>query len=259
MIEFIFLLLTPIFASDFRIASLDPASTEVLIASNLTKNIVATDEVSKNIANSTDFHVISRGQNVDYEKLIELKVTHVVAHELGFGALGAKLKQLGIPLLSLQNKRLSDLTSNLRLLEQTFRSSTPTVKDIDSQIQQLPRLDFATYLLQIDKSPLYVVGRENFINDGFAKCNLHNLVTVAGYPIWNKEMSLTKKPVFIFVMSDVIIKHSLKTIEDYWKKWSPTSKLKVIEADSFSRLTPTFIRSLNILCKELSAPEPSVL
>ncbi len=254
MFMIIFLYYSQVFCSELRIASLDPASSQLLIALNLNKIVVATDTLSHKIPNLTNTEISSNGLVVDYEKLVQQKISHVVAYDLGFTALTPKLKQLGIELVVLKNQKLADLIDNLKLLKTKFpEAKTTAIEQIEQQISALPQLKNLTYLLQIDFSPIYVAGKNTFIDDALAHCGLKNIVQTKGYPIWSKEQSTNTKANYIFVMSDVIKKQGQAKIESYWQSMNPTAKIKIIDADDFSRLTPKFVDSVEKLCFALNA------
>ncbi|MCB0349082.1 MAG: ABC transporter substrate-binding protein [Bdellovibrionales bacterium] len=253
MSTFVFLFYSLVFCSEIRIASLDPASSQLLIALNLHNLVVTADDLSHSLPQLKDVATSSKGLVVDYEKLLQMRVSHVVAYDLGFTSLEPKLHQLEIDLILLKNQKVTDLVMNLESLNTRFQAkSNLYIQSIKEQIAALPKVQKNTsYVLQIDYSPNYVAGNNNYLDDGLKYCGLKNTVKTKGYPVWGKEEILKSQVDYVFIMSDVIKKHGKKTVTNYWLELVPGAKIKTIDADEFSRLTPSFLHSLQKLCDSL--------
>lgn len=252
MLSLFFLLVTSqLYAAEFRIVSLDLASSETMVALNLNTKIIAVDTLSKKLPTFVNIPPVASGLKVDWEKIITLMPTHIVAYDLGFSDIERQSKKLGIKSIILKNKHMKDLIRNVETLENAFDLTNSTSIRIKKELEAFSSSLHATYFLQIDYSPTYLVGQNTFLADALSMCGLRNPIDKNGYILWQRELYLQQRPHWILIMDDVIKKHGQETIFNYWKKWHPTSKIKVIAADAFSRLSPYFLEKVKLLCSEL--------
>ncbi len=167
-----------------RIVSLDPATTEILIAIGAGKQLVGVDNASlhylppsfekelESLYKSGNITNIGNTYSgVDVEKVLSLKPSLVIGtYQWGFSSLSSVLKDYGIPVLLLPSyTSLNDLYTAIIMVGKAtghIKSAVSLVENMSSQLSYLEALvgnstkQNISYLLWIN--PTYVTGSDTF-------------------------------------------------------------------------------------------------
>ena len=170
-----------------RIVSLDPATTEILIAIGAGKQLVGVDNASlhylpprfenelKGLYKSGNVTNIGNTYSgVDVEKVLSLRPNLVIGtYQWGFSSLSNVLKDYGIPVLLLPSyTSLNDLYTAIIMVGRAtghVKSAVSLVENMSSQLSYLKALvgnstkQNISYLLWIN--PTYVTGSDTFQSD----------------------------------------------------------------------------------------------
>jgi ABC-type Fe3+-hydroxamate transport system substrate-binding protein len=163
-------------------------------------------------------------------------------------ALGRSLQSLGIRLFVAKVDRLDDVPRVIRTLGRIFDTSTVADRAAGNLVNQLeayrrtrprsPRVLFAVFL-----DPLYVAGRNTFIDDLLELTGAANSVASDGWPQYSLEAVAANPPDIIIVAS---ASRSREQLQRYFGETPPWSDLPavrrgfwyVVDEDRFARAGP---------------------
>ena len=229
-----------------RLISLDPATTELLIALDLDKYLVGIDKDSKNLKLSSKPVVTSSHTILNFEKIVSLKPDHVLGHDLGFLDLEPQFERFQISHSLLPNQEIQDLKKNLASLAKKFkREERLKQMALDFKISSSKRFKDKTFVFIVGYDPLFVAGRENFINEALTKCGLSNKVESNDFVRWDRENFSKESPDFLFVVDTI----DLKRLSQDLGSWLSNTEVISLNADSWSRLSLKFLEAARELCE----------
>lgn len=168
-------------------------------------------------------------------------------------ALAKSLGNVDIPLFVVRTDRLDDVSRVISRLGEVLGTTVTaqTARDnlsreLDSQRRnrtRKPRVLFALWL-----EPLYVAGKETFVDDLIELCGGVNAVQVRGWPQLSLE-SLVSEPVDLIVLAtEVNRREQLRGFLSSRPPWRELSAVKsgfwyVVDEDRFSRPGPRIVEA----------------
>lgn len=162
-------------------------------------------------------------------------------------ALSRALAPTGIPLYVFRTDRLADIPRVMRRageLLDTRETAEPAAQRLKIQLQRLrrPRARSPAVLFVVWLDPLFVAGRNNFVDDLIELCGGTNAVTVSGWPEYSLESLAAHPPDLIIVAGS----QRPEQLERFFRQTVPWRDLRavqsgfwyVVDEDRFSRPGP---------------------
>ncbi len=185
-------------ARPVRVVSLAPNLTEMMFAVGAEKNLVGTDDASNFPPAAQRLPKVGAMQP-DIEKIAALKPDLVIASTEGnHPNLAQALKAVNVPLMLVKTDRLAEIAPAMRMLGQKtngYRTNTaiPVLERyLDSE--KRTRAKSLRVLFAVWTDPLYVAGRNTFIDDLFTHTGAQNAVEVSGWPQYSLESLVANPP-----------------------------------------------------------------
>lgn len=196
-----------------RIVSLAPSNTEILFALGLKDRIVGvTDycdyprEVLK-LKEEGKLASVGGYSTVDVERVVELKPDLVVAsYGNGFGVVKA-LKSFGITVICLNPKSIDDIVRDIEILGKVCGvedNATKLVNWIKSKVEEvkMKKHRWKPKIVHIIwNDPIWVSGKDTFINDAIEIAGGINAVNESGWVVLSLEDLVRINPDIIIVNS----------------------------------------------------------
>lgn len=167
-----------------RIVSLGPVTTEVLFALGAGDRLVGRSRWDEYPAAARRVPEVGDAIGLNLERIVAARPDLVVLYAAaGNRDAAARLRALGVPVVSLRTDRIADFAADTRLLGRVVGESAAAVAVVDSVERTLARVRAATraaiaagrprprVLLPLLGDPLFVIGGGSFLSD---------LVEVAG-------------------------------------------------------------------------------
>ncbi len=208
-----------------RIVSLDPATTEILLAINATNQIIGVDndsfyylppqyenELLKLYNEDKIINIGSTYSIPNIEMILSTKPDLVIGtYQWSFSGVAQELKNYGIPTVLLPSyNSLSDLYNAIIMAGRAtghVKNAVNLVESMSSNISYFRELisnttpQNITYLLWID--PTYVAGGNTFQNDMFMLSGNNNAFSnLSGWPVISPEELLQANPSVIIIDSN---------------------------------------------------------
>lgn len=238
----------PIRATPRRVVSLAPNLTQMIAAAGALDRIVGTDNFSNEPPSVKALPKVGDMQpNAELIGQLRPDLVLTVASTT-HPALGRSLETLGIPLFVARVDRLDDVPRVIRTLGRIFDTSSVAernAKNFENEIDALrrsraqrPRVLFALFL-----DPLYVAGRNTFIDDLLHLTGASNAVATDGWPQYSLEAVAADPPDIIIVASKTRTREQLERFFRETPPWSDLPVVKrgfwyVVEEDRFARAGP---------------------
>lgn len=238
----------PIVATPRRVVSLAPNLTQMIAAAGALDRIVGTDNFSNDPPSVRRLPKVGDMQpNVELIGQLRPDLVLTVATTT-HPALGRSLGTLGIPLFVAKVDRLDDVPRVIRTLGRIFDTAAVADRGADHLVSQLdsvrrsrarrPRVLFAVFL-----DPLYVAGRNTFIDDLFELTGAANAVAADGWPQYSLEAVAADPPDIIIVASKARSREQLQRFFLETPPWSDLRVVKqgfwyVVDEDRFARAGP---------------------
>ena len=194
-------------------------------------------------------------QTIDLERLISLKPDLVIL-DSEFNRDQVKLERLGLSVLALQSRRLSDIPRNLRLLGQELGRSErakQAAQSFENQLQKVTPIEtLPTAFVEIWGSPLMTVGNESLPNDLLGILGIKNVYAdQKGYFQVDPEDVVRRKPSVIILPSQFPTDTSAAA--KLLKRAGVQTTVIVLDGDLFTNPTPRVLEGLQRLKDELES------
>lgn len=180
-----------------RVVSLAPNITEIAFAAGCGAKIVGTDNFSDAPAEAAKLPKVG-GVEPDIEKIVALKPDLVIASSsAAHPALRRALAAVHVRLLVIRTDRMSEIATAMTTIghaagcnsEDAVNAFNRSVENNRRFRKTPPRLLFAAWT-----DPLYIAGRETFLDDVFALVGAQNAVDVKGWPQYSLENFMAHPP-----------------------------------------------------------------
>jgi iron complex transport system substrate-binding protein len=176
-----------------RVISLAPNITELLSAVGCRSKIVGTDNFS-NVPNAVKLG----GVEPDLEKIVALKPDLVIASaSAAHPNLRRGLAALHIPLLIIKTERLDDMTKAMAdVAKDTACDPRAAIGAFQRAINasRRTRVKQPRILFTVWTDPMYVAGRDTFIDDLYHVAGATNAAEVTGWPQYSLESFVAHPP-----------------------------------------------------------------
>lgn len=245
----------------FKIVSLDPSLTEVLFSLNLGEYVVGTSDLSDHPEAAKKIARVGRYGKPDVEKILLLKPTHIVVLKEGINLVKNIFEKAGLRQITLMSRDLKDFESLVAKLGDEFNRVKEAKKLLRTwsenwhRIQALKKLNRKKHprvLIQVDRNPLVMAGRETFISSALETCGVANALSPqAGYLKSSVENLVETKPDVIIVMQ--MSEESRAQIKEFWHtlpNFRQTPLLNVSASD-LGRLSPRFPKFIESICRQI--------
>ncbi|MFN3544354.1 MAG: cobalamin-binding protein [Thiobacillus sp.] len=241
-----------------RIVSLTPHLTELLFAVGAGSQVVGVDTASDFPEAARTLPRVGDTQRIHYERILALKPDLVVVWVGGNRAADLhRLRQLGLPLLHTEARRLSDVPRLLRLVGAASghaEAGEAAARDFEARLAALrvraTRQPPAQAFYQVWDRPLMTVGGRHWISDALTICGVHNTFADldAAAPVVSREAVLRRAPDLIVSGNDA---------PDPRPTWQAYVRLPAVQRNAFVRVdadrlhrpTPRLIDGIAELCR----------
>lgn len=244
-----------------RIVSLTPHLTELLFAVGAGAQVVGADSASDYPEAAKTLPRVGDTQRINHERILALKPDLIVVWGGGNRAADLhRLRQLGLPLLHTEARRLTDVPRLLRLVGQASghaEAGEAAARDFDIRLAALrvpaTRQPPARAFYQVWDRPLMTVGGRHWISDALAICGARNVFADldSAAPVVSREAVLRRAPDLIVSGSDA---------PDPRSTWRGYARLPAVKRDAFVRVdadrlhrpTPRLVEGIADLCGGLA-------
>jgi len=217
-----------------RVITLAPNLTEIVFAIGAGDHIVATDDFSDSPAAAKKLPKVG-GQEPSIERIVAAKPDVVLASA---SANVTALRAAHLPLEVIKTDRLDEVAPVMLQLGALLHAphaneAARAVRDGLAKQRRVrkhpPRILFAAW-----NQPLYVGGRDTFINDLMRLCGGENAVEVTGWPQYSIESVVAKPPDIILHSSRLDMEPLLRAAPELRTK----SRIVPIDENRFTRPGP---------------------
>lgn len=242
---------TPSSVPPRRVVSLIPSATELIFevgAGDRLVGVTANDTYPPQVAALPQVG----DQTIDRERLLSLKPDLVVL-DSEFNADHQTYRRLGLPLLTLQSRRLADIPKNLRVLGQHLGlgdSGEAAAKRFESELEEIPKLQVKqTVFVEIWGSPLMTVGSESLPNDLLGQLGLENAYAdQKGYFQVDPEDVVQRRPGIILLPAASLQERSVAA--SLLRRVGQSPRVIVIDGDLFTTPSPRVLEGMKRLAAE---------
>jgi len=260
VILFLFLFINCLFAEkEMRIISLTPATTEILFALGLDKNIVAVTTYCNYPPEAENKEKIGSFSNPDIEKIFSLKPNIIFITGQEQNKLNQKLKGLGLNTFQVDPKTIKEIIVSIRDIgEITNKKAEAKVlikrisdridyyKNKTKKIIKKPRV-----FIEIYSKPFMTVNKDTFINDIFDVIGCKNIFEdlTLSYSQISAESIVERNPEWIIVLS---MQDSKDVLKRGWGSVDAIRNKNIVDdinPDVFLRPGPRVIEGMDILYK----------
>lgn len=240
-----------------RVVSLVPSATELLYEVGAGPRLVGVTVNDDFPAQVQSLPKVG-DQTIDPERLLSLRPDLVVL-DSEFNGDAPKYRKLGLPVLELRSKRLSDISANLRLLGPRLSladSAEAAASRFEDSLSQVARLDEPrTVFIEIWGSPLMTVGTDSLPDDLLQQLGLKNAYAdQKGYFQVDPEDVVKRRPGIIILPSAKPTDSS--TAAKLLARAGVDTKVIALDGDLFTNPSPRVLQGLKILSEELRKAHP---
>jgi ABC-type Fe3+-hydroxamate transport system substrate-binding protein len=247
-----------------RVVTLSPSATELVYAAGAGADLVGADRSSDYPPAVHSLPRVGDAQQLNDEAILALHPTLVVGwqHTSDTAALATRLRDLGIPFLYADPRRLEDIPRLIRELGRQLGTEATA----DTQAAQLTRRIAALHapagppqsiFIEVSADPLYTLGHDPIINDLLSRCGGRNLYADAriAAPQVSVESVLHLDP-------DVVImspygRDTLQARRAWWARHglpaARAGRFHAIDPDWLHRPGPRLIDAAEAVCRDLRA------
>jgi iron complex transport system substrate-binding protein len=194
------------FAKELRIISLAPATTEILFALGLDKEIVGVSEFCNYPKEAGTKEKIGTFSQPNIEKILSLKPDLIFGTGLEQAQAIAKLKQLNLSIFVSDPKNIDELFQSIREIGRLTKKEKESALLIGNMRQRIEKINLQASRIAEEKkqkvfveiwhSPLTTVGSSSFINELIGLCGGVNITSdiKSAYSSVAQEVVLKRNP-----------------------------------------------------------------
>lgn len=238
-----------------RIVSLGPAITEDLYLLGAGDKIIAVTTYCIRPKEAISKQKVGTVTEIDIEKIVSLRPDMVIATPLTNMKQVEKLKQLGVPIISLppaekfsdicsQFLELGRLTGKRDEVEEIIKNSNEKIKQIKDKVKNLRKIKV---FVQIGANPLFTISKNSFINDYIELAGGENIASDSGAGFYSREVVLEKNPDAILIVGMGV---SAEAEEKMWKRYKNLKAVqnnRIFIMDSYKICSPTPVSFAEVL------------
>jgi ABC-type Fe3+-hydroxamate transport system substrate-binding protein len=239
-----------------RVVTLAPNLTEMVFAIGAGAKVVGTDDFSNFPAAASKLPKVG-GMQPNVEKLVQLKPDLVLASTEGnHPNLARALAAAKIPLYVVRSDRLAEIAPAMRRIGELLDApdTDKAVNELEAAInaQKRTRATKQLVMFAVWTDPLYVAGRDTFINDLYTLTGADNSVTLTGWPQYSLE-SFVAAPPQIFLYPKVAVAPEQVTAL-FQRAPRVQARIVGVDQDVFQRPGPRVAEAAKVLNAILDAP-----
>jgi iron complex transport system substrate-binding protein len=234
------------------VVSLIPSATELIYEVGAGKSLVG---VTVNDTYPPQVQSLPKvgDQTIDAERLLSLRPDLVVL-DTEFNVDEQKYRRLGLPVLALESRRLSDVSSNLRLLGARLgqtESGEAAAARFEQALSELPKLGLKEEVfVEIWGSPLMTVGADSLPHDLLMQLGLSNCYAdQKGYFQVDPEDVVSRRPGIVILPSAKASDTSAAA--KLLARAGVPVRVVVLDGDLFTNPSPRVLQGLKQLEREL--------
>lgn len=238
-----------------RVVTLAPNVTELVHYAGGGPFIVGTDSLSDYPPSVAGLPKVG-GLQPSVERIAALRPELAFASTSGNPAsLAEGLAAAGIPLYAVRADRVMQYPNVVRELAALFGvDGNPQAEALEMELaaQRRTRDDAPKVLVVLWPEPLYVAGRDTFIDDLLEIAGAENSVPTTGWPSWSLEALVSEQPDLIIVPAPAVTRErilELRRRDGAWKHVRAVGRGEVYEIDEdvFLRPGPRVVDGLRAL------------
>ena len=232
-----------------RVVSLLPSATELIFAVGAGEQVVGVTLNDNYPSEVTSLPKVG-DQTIDLEKLVSLKPDLVVL-DSSFNKDRDRLKQLGIPVLALECKRLADVAPAMKTLGQALWVEDTANLAAEEFLRNLdsiePLAESSRVFIEVWSDPLMTAGSKTLLNDLCEKLGLKNCYADQdGYFQVDPEDVISRSPAVILWPRGQE-QESASQAQKLMEKADREAKVIVVNPDLVVRPGPRLIEGLKFL------------
>lgn len=249
-----------------RIITLAPHLTEMVFSAGAGDLLVGVVKNSDYPQQAKKLPIIGQHKNVNFEAIIKLNPTLIISWKHSSSAQEiANLKRLGIEVWQTEIKHLTDIPKQIKAIGKKTKRvniANQEANKLNKILNQLslsqkkisPELKTKVFY-QVWGSPLYTVGKNQFITQAIELCDATNIF--GKHPLPAPEVNIES---IIKENPDLIILGGNKDRQNQWhKNWlqypiiNAVKNKQIIKIDNsvYQRPTARFIKAIPSLCKNI--------
>lgn len=245
-----------------RIVTLAPVlaewSAEILGVKEAKTQIVGVSEYSDYPVELKTIERIGPYPQINIEKIASLKPTLVIASsEYNRGDQLEKLKRLKLRVEILPIEKFSSMEEWIRKLGGVLnapKEASLAAARWKKSVQELKKGTPKRVLIQVQDSPIVVVGGDSFLNEAFAAIGMQNVFSdlKQSYPKVSREAVLKENPDVIYIIDLTGKPEDFERSKAVWQKFASlkavkNNQMKIIPGDDFARCSPRLLNALKQL------------
>lgn len=241
-----------------RLISLNPSLTAIVIALGRADTLVGIDDYSARVLPElADRPKVGGLFDPSLEAVVSLRPDRVlVVAGVDQKTHAERLERLGLEVDIYQNERLDQVLENIERLGRLLGRSAVAAEKISAIRDTRSAVARATHgraapraIAIVDRSPLYLVGGETFLDEMLVAVGAHNLGAelAAGYPRSSTEWLIDARPELILDMTP-----GAASAAEFWARWPSlpavaSGRALTVEASRMSMPGPNLDASLREL------------
>lgn len=243
---FLTLLFTPAQAQqEQRIVSLAPHITEILFAVGAGSEIVGVVEYSDFPEAAKQIQTIGNSERINYEQILALRPTLVVAWQSGNGEEGiARMRELGLNVFSYEPQTMEDVAESLRVIGELSGHSQQGEEQADLFMQRLDQLKLSysnvekiRVFYQLGDEPHMTLNGEHLVSDVIELCGGENIFAnaIPLVPRISVESVVRLNPAVIIGPSKA------QELPDWLSNWRQWPSIQAAQKNSLFSVDPDFM------------------
>jgi ABC-type Fe3+-hydroxamate transport system substrate-binding protein len=223
-----------------RVVTLAPNLTEIAFAIGAGEKIVGTDDFSNYPGSVLNLPKVG-GMQPNIEKLIQLKPDLVLASTEGnHPNLSRALEAAKIPLYVVRTDRLSEIAPAMKRIGQILDAprADEAIRELEAAVtaEKRTRGNPHRVLFAVWTDPLYVAGRETFMDDLYTLAGAQNAVPLTGWPQYSLESFVASPPQLFLYPKGSVTEEQVKAL--FARAPNIHAKIVAVDQDIFQRPGP---------------------
>jgi iron complex transport system substrate-binding protein len=238
-----------------RVVTLAPNLTEMVFATGAGAKVVGTDDFSNYPAAASKLPKVG-GMQPNVEKLVQLAPDLVLASTEGnHPNLARALAAAKIPLYVVRSDRLAEIAPAMRRIGELLDAPNTgqAVSELEAAInaQKRTRATKHRVMFAVWTDPLYVAGRDTFINDLYTLAGADNAVALNGWPQYSLESFVASPPQIFLYPKAAVAPEQVTTL--FQRAPNVNARIVAVDQDVFQRPGPRVAEAAKVLNAILDA------
>jgi iron complex transport system substrate-binding protein len=223
-----------------RVVTLAPNLTEIVFAVGAGSKLAGTDDFSNFPREAAALPKVG-GMQPNIEKIVQLRPDLVLASTEGnHPNLARALAAAKIPLFVVRTDRLNQIAPAMKRVGDLLDASDTdaAIRELEAAVaaQKRIRNGAPKVLFAVWTDPLYVAGRETFMNDLYDLAGAQNAVPVNGWPQYSLESFIAAPPQFFLYPKGSVAPEQVTAL--FARAPNVRAKIVAVDQDIFQRPGP---------------------